>query len=538
MNIVSRREKIKRRSGTGRETTQRKRLDLDLNKGQRTGLTFNFENIEKMDGFCLPGSFFDQIKLPEKNTFTDYDNISEEEQVSYMDQTPKKESPVKYEEKTNISDIPKEQSFEVETNSPKFEETPKKLIQEQDISLQDSSPQQQHIIFQQDTPPQQDNDSPPLEQDNDNPQERITSPPSEYSLQQQDSPPLEQENNSPKERISKIPIQQENIQIREDSPQERISPLPSGHSPIVNSPVNYEQTPVKISEISNIEKVEETPERSISPVFEKTPKKKKNVSFSNQMDISIQTPNKHTDIEELIPVYKEIPEESEEEEEEIEYYNEVMNAEYEFDESFYPGDEEEEEEDEGIKKIEMSGIKNLRTKVMKPVEYWKGEKPEFEEGELKGKKRPKTPQKERKNKKKKVQENPEGKFPVIIKNGRETRVDIQQILQTKETCIEEKFRLIQEEDPTPIDVGIKVAFTNDHIKSGILEIKGKSRKPLQNTREYFEIFYCLQGSAEIQVHESKFRVSRGSHFMVPPFNNFAILNENNTLCRFCYFMSK
>lgn len=531
MNIQSRREKIKRRSGTGRETTQRKRLDLDVNRGQRTGITFNLDIIDKVDGFHLPGSFFDQVQLPKKNTFQDPIEDDEDEEDEEVTETV-------------------ENSFS--NNSPTKSPSPVQNMVVDEKSIMETS--NNSIMVESVTPHKSPKSVSPTTEEKSyeisrkRESDRINEAQKEILRPTFDSPPQKSSPNSP---VPETPFKQ-------DSPLQVDDPIPE-NSPKASSMIedtpkkqlspdrdldDFEdfQTPLKITEISNIEKVQETPKPD-SPIFGKTPQKKertskKNVSFSFEP----QTPHRHIEVDEMTPVkYVEIPNEEEEEEEEIEYYNEVMTAQQEFDESFHPDEEDEEEgeDQEGNKKIEMSGIKTRREKTIKPVHFWKGEVPEFEEGVLKGKKRPKTPQKKTTKKKKvEIEQNIEGKYPVIVKKGRETKTEVQQILQTKDTCIEENYRIIQEDDPTPVSIGIKVAFTNDHIKSGILEIKGKSRKPLQNTESYFEIFYCLAGSAEIQVHQSRFNVSRGSHFMVPPHNNFSILNEKSSVCRFCYFISK
>ena len=71
---LPRRLRNKRRTGTGRATTERAHINSSIQRGKRSGLEINFQTISKVDGFQLPGSFFDTIKIPSK-----YKSSSEEE---------------------------------------------------------------------------------------------------------------------------------------------------------------------------------------------------------------------------------------------------------------------------------------------------------------------------------------------------------------------------------------------------------------------------------------------------------------------------
>jgi mannose-6-phosphate isomerase-like protein (cupin superfamily) len=391
------RANLKRRSGTGRITTQRQRLDFGQSVGARTGIKLNSDNIQKFDGYDLPGSYFDQVHLVDENDeHKPYDSLT---------------------------------SSESETEPVQKYFTPEKPT----IDIQSITP------------------------------------------------------------IKKVSEKKNQSISFEDTPQ---YDLGGGDES------NDEE--LFVAPVPQLKKVNQSP---------------KHVSINNSVSSVASSPNRHIRLEDMTP---------------IKYTEDFVDTP---DKTFQPQQEEEDSEEELEPETKLE-LKRSTRAHMKPVEFWKNEAAEYQDDAIIGKKRQRTP-KPPKSKPKKVASLPPdfGSFPVV--SG--SKIVSQQILQTRDTCVEERFKLVSDDndDDAKVDIGIRVAFSNDRLKSGVIEVHPESSKPLQNSKDYYEVFYCLGGKAIVTIHESSFGVSSGSHFMIPPHNNFSIVNESSRdICKFCYFMTK
>ncbi len=76
----NRRERIKKREGTGRSTTRREGVQalLKQNTGPRSGIQVDTKGLPQVDGFILPGQFFANINLNKSNLSSSTSSENEE----------------------------------------------------------------------------------------------------------------------------------------------------------------------------------------------------------------------------------------------------------------------------------------------------------------------------------------------------------------------------------------------------------------------------------------------------------------------------
>eukprot|EP00697_Spironema_sp_BW2_P012331 gnl/Spiro4/28555_TR14117_c0_g2_i1.p3 gnl/Spiro4/28555_TR14117_c0_g2~~gnl/Spiro4/28555_TR14117_c0_g2_i1.p3 ORF type:complete len:114 (-),score=20.03 gnl/Spiro4/28555_TR14117_c0_g2_i1:117-458(-) len=79
------------------------------------------------------------------------------------------------------------------------------------------------------------------------------------------------------------------------------------------------------------------------------------------------------------------------------------------------------------------------------------------------------------------------------------------------------------------------AFVTEVFSSGVLEL-ATLRNP-RRTLTRTEVFYIEKGSVDVSVHKTKFRVSSGAHFFIPPNNTYQLENVGPEPARLVFFVA-
>lgn len=204
----------------------------------------------------------------------------------------------------------------------------------------------------------------------------------------------------------------------------------------------------------------------------------------------------------------------------------------------------------------------------KPTAWWKNEQPE--RGNPQVVVRPKTPKKPERAKKKKSNassssqlqptsrdnaatgssnqspvERNMGRFNVL-RHGREVLLEV---AKTREMMPDQLFKHVELTDAVePIEsdddenvehatLTMNVGFAYKQWKCGVLKVSPNSRKPSQNSTQYAEVFYVVNGNPQITLHNSEFKLSPGGFFFVPPYNTFEVSNQSSKECKLVFFMA-
>jgi mannose-6-phosphate isomerase-like protein (cupin superfamily) len=308
---------------------------------------------------------------------------------------------------------------------------------------------------------------------------------------------------------------------------------------------NEESTDVEITEKKSKKRKSNEDEIEINQKEKKNyVKKKKLDSFQNDSNYE-NTPHKHIPLNDLTPPNHDISDSDKE----GDIYRDIDSDK---DVTYQLDPNEKTSLDDSIdvtivKESELSHLNNdlinsneKRVRV-RTLKFWENEKIDYENNEVVGIKKLKTPQNTKSSKKLPTQESVEnGKFKVLTKeNGKIVEVE-KVIYKSKNMLKEEKISLndLNDETALPIDISIYPSFTNDSFKHGTMEIGKKSLKPEQNSHDHVQIFYVVSGSCSVTIHNSTFNAKTYSSFVVPPGNNYSLENKNEKVCKLCYFMSK
>lgn len=178
---------------------------------------------------------------------------------------------------------------------------------------------------------------------------------------------------------------------------------------------------------------------------------------------------------------------------------------------------------------------------LKPLAFWHNEKPEYSKTDkgfaLKGAIRPKTPKAKRQ---KQISQNREAL----------STKSVHRIQCKVKTVTDEETDLDVFVDPhrsEPISLGEGVHFFEglQHIepdngglrwKLGLLTVDPGKFKREENTMVHCEIFYVIDGEAEIRINRTDLRVKGGTLFRVPALNSYMITNTSPTIpCRMAVF---
>eukprot|EP01080_Neovahlkampfia_damariscottae_P010569 gene10569-3088_t len=501
MSELPRRLKNRRRTGTGRITTDRAHIDTSIQRGKRTGLEIDFRGLSKVDGFQLPGTFFDSVNIPSKYKISSDEESSdstsqeEDEEERYFERVQDLKKITKEDEIT-----PKKVSRRItKTTTPSATFTTVKddsLLEPQISPILKVSPKMNISAEYIDTPKKK-----TFVQD---------------SFMKEDT--IEPDVGGFNEEVVDEDVQMESVGSSIGGGREMGFPSDEDVNDEQVTPPSSKKQLYSKSKNDNVQlKKMEPPKRSpISSLYSSPSSNYSQLSYDSIDNSNLKTPNRHIAFDDITPVkYREYPTFSEPSPE-VDYYDHVYSEEEKEDGSFHVDEiSENENVDDSIILDERPSRINLRKKTIKPLAFWEGERPDTKNDELIGKKKYKTPRPEIKttknklnSKKRKIElDDNFGKYRILKQHPTiEDKVieTTEQILQTKESLTEERFHFTKEDeqddedDENNVDLKITVAFSDEKYKSGTIEIEPNCIKPNQYTREFNEIFYCLSGTAELK----------------------------------------